>query len=193
MAKKDDDDQDTFFIWWDEFSRTGMPSVCMKCGKKANWHAHRVESYQVDTAKRARRVKDTMVPFCEKHGARTAFTMAAGVSSKACTAQGIWVEDLSDKFIEAMKQHRKKAVAEWKSENEIDPKKVPNERLPPGLRREPELGDVGEMQRKDLTSNPMIWVGGGLIAVVLVVIGCGVCLMGGMMFFPIFMGMAVRR
>jgi hypothetical protein len=190
MAK---DDEDTFFIWWDEFNRKTMPSVCMKCGKKANWYQHRVESYQIDTAKRARRFLDTMVPFCEKHGARTAFTMAASVTTKACTAEGVWVTDLSEEFIEAMDKLRKKAVAEWKEENEIDPKKVPNERLPPGLRREPELGDVGQMQRKDVTGNPMMWVFGGLLAVVLLVIVCGVCAMGGMMFIPVFMMQAHKR
>jgi hypothetical protein len=183
MAKSDA----PFFVWWDEFNREAMPSLCIICGNKATWHEHRIESYQVDTDKRAGRFKDVAVPFCSKHGARTAFTMAAGVSSKACTAEGVWVNNFGPEFIDALKKRRLKAVKEWKEENEIDPSKVPNERLPPGLRREPELGDVKAMQRTDLISNPMVWIAGGLILVVLLVMGCGVCAMIGMMSIPALM------
>jgi hypothetical protein len=178
MADKPDK---PFFIWWDELDSRNMPALCVNCGRKAQWTKILVETTQMDRMARRRVYRETQGPFCENHRTTETRLNPAHLKAHACTLHGVWAKELDARFLEALKKHRESGASQWKEQNKGKPANVPNESLPPGLRTEPEMPNMS------LTSNPMMWVFGAVLGVVLLVMLCGVCAIGSMMLIPVFM------
>jgi hypothetical protein len=170
-----------FFIWWDELDGRNMPALCVHCGNKAQWCKFQVETTQMDRMARKKIYRSTQGPFCADHRTTEVAVNPAHLSAYACTLQGVWVNSLDAKFLEALKKHRKNGVKQWKEENQADEADVPDERLPPALRTEPELPDMS------LKANPMMWVFAAVLGVVVIVMLCGGCAIVAMLLIPAIM------
>jgi hypothetical protein len=178
---------ETFYIWWDEFDRKDLPFVCVECGAKAvAWEGTQIAGWQVDTPKKETRSKNVQMPVCSKHQRQSRFVAKTGISCAAVTGTGVWTRKLHEGFLEALEKHRKKDVKDWKEENEgTDPDDVPDEKLPPGLRTEPELPDVGSQKSAAAKSSLYLIAGVGIFF--LLVVGCAGCGIVGMMMVPFLM------
>jgi hypothetical protein len=166
------------FIWWDEFDRQDMPCLCIHCGKKAKWYGFELKTRRGDWKRQVIVKRQTQLPFCLEHRGKDSILDMAHLKTGGSTEEGVWVEGVSQDFLAALKKHRKKEVQEWKQENDgAEPEDFDDGKLPPGLRKEPKKPD------KSLAKNPIMWVFGGLLAVVLLVFLCGGCTMAAMMIF----------
>ena len=167
-----------FFIWWDELDGRNLPTLCVHCGKKAQWCKIQVETTQMDRMSRKKVWRNTEGPFCENHRTTETAVNPAHLKAHACTVHGVWAKDLDAKFLEALKKHRENDANQWKKESQADPADVPNEQLPPALRTEPDVPDMS------LKANPMMWVFGAVLGVVVLVMLCGGCAMVSMIVLP---------
>lgn len=126
------------FIWWDEFDRQDLPTVCMRCGKKrAEWTKWRFERSVYKNLKNYRRIRKVEIPLCEQHSGTFGFAMITCIQFD--DERGVWAMNVCEEFQEALKKHRKSEVKAWKEENEdVDPDDLDEFKLPPGLRKAPE-------------------------------------------------------
>jgi hypothetical protein len=166
------------FIWWDELDREDVPCMCIMCAKKAKWYPFSITTQRGNWVDRKNVTRKTNLPFCPTHRGQDTMLSTAYLHTKGSCEEGLWVYGISDDFIEALKKHRKSEAAEWKKENpDADLSDFDELKLPPALRSEPVMPDTS------LAKNPMFWLFAGLVAVVLLVMGCGVCMMVGMTIF----------
>jgi hypothetical protein len=169
---------DYTFIWWDELDGKDMPALCIQCGKKAKWYAFEFTTSRGDWKKKVRVKRTTNIPFCLEHRGKDSVMNMAHLHTSGSTKEGVWVYEVSNDFLNALKKHRKQEIEAWKEENDgADPADFEDARLPPGLRKEPVKPD------KSFQKNPIFWLFGGLLAVVLLVFLCGGCGMAAMMIF----------
>jgi hypothetical protein len=166
------------FIWWDEFDRQDMPCMCMRCGKKkAAWMKWTFEKGVYKGGRNYRRMRKTEIPLCQEHAGMLAMITASDYDDD----KGVWTMNVHEDFLAALKKHRKTEVKAWKEENEdADPDDFDDEKLPPGLRTEPE---------KPVRSKTGFFLGMGFFAVVMAigaVIAVGVCAV-----FAVIMGVAI--
>jgi hypothetical protein len=174
------------FIWWDEFDRQDLPCMCMRCGKKkARWTKWSFEKGVYKNMRNYRRIRKTEIPLCEEHAGFLGFAMIT--ASDYDDEKGVWTMNVHEDFQAALKKHRKAEVKAWKEEEEnenADPDDIDDEKLPPGLRREPE---------KPVRSKVGFFLGMGFFAVVMVIgviIVLSVC---GMFALILGVGMMARR
>lgn len=171
------------FIWWDEFDRQDLPCICMRCGKKkAAWMKWSFMKLVYKDGRNYRRYRKTEIPVCSEHAGMFAMINASDYDDD----KGVWTMNVHEDFTAALKKHRKAEVAAWKEENGgADPDDFDDEKLPPGLRTEPE---------KPVRSKTGFFLGMGFFAVIMGVVALGavvVCL-----FFAAIVGfglMAGRR
>jgi hypothetical protein len=170
------------FIWWDELDGKDMPNICIACGKKAKWYGFSLTQKNLETGSTSKR--ETLMPLCSKHKGAFEAVNQTFVNLSGCNDAGLWIFQPNKEFVESLAEHREKEIEAWKQENKnADPDDFEQDQLPPGLRKVPEK----PTWIQQATKNPMVWVAGGLIAVVLTIMLCGVCGMFGMMMIPLFM------